>query len=247
MQNTGIIISINVHEKPHFLLRQLDNIKQHMMGDYFVILNCNQYMFDELRNISLPANVIINPDIINKHTMSGLLAKGIYSNMKLSLERFSFQYFIVLSSRNFFYNKLSVSRLDEKQPICDNIDVYFSEETSKSKSYIGWWWGEFTQTLLAKHYLAANLPLVGTEHEGLCFHYHVCKNIHTFFEKNIGIAENVFDFNCCTEEFALQTIATNEIDPSNRYYKFMLLGHGVNTHLNPPSDPNLFLYKTFRN
>lgn len=44
-------MSINVHEKPDFLMRQLENIKSFVTSEFVIILNCNDYMFNEVKNI----------------------------------------------------------------------------------------------------------------------------------------------------------------------------------------------------
>jgi hypothetical protein len=52
---TDFIISINVHENVNFLLKQIDNIKNYV-NNYYIILNCNQFMYNALKNIILPYN-----------------------------------------------------------------------------------------------------------------------------------------------------------------------------------------------
>ena len=93
------VISINVHEKPDFLKRQLDNIKENVSCKYAVVLNCNDFMFEECGKIELPDNVYIHPEPLNKNTFHGSLMHGIYNNMVFSLHHFQFDFFIVASSR----------------------------------------------------------------------------------------------------------------------------------------------------
>ena len=102
------VISINVHEKPNFLIKQLENIKEYIEGKYSVILNCNEYMYNELKDKNiLDDNVIIHPEFIHKERYTGKLFQGIYSNLKYILEHnIIFSYFVVLSSRNLFYCKI---------------------------------------------------------------------------------------------------------------------------------------------
>ena len=63
-----IILSINVHEKFNFLLKQLDNISKNVHCNYAIILNCNDFMYEECKKNSLPDNVYIHPKILNKKT-----------------------------------------------------------------------------------------------------------------------------------------------------------------------------------
>ena len=242
---TDFIISINIHEKVIFLLKQLDNIKNYV-NNYYIILNCNQFMYNELKNIILPHNVIVNSEIIEKATYHGTLTKGIYSNMLYADEKFDFLYFIVLSSRNLFYNKLNIDFLNLRQPICNNINKFYENEYTKQLQYYTWHWPLFLKTELAKYYISKNLHLKDSPHEGLVFHINVIYNIINFLEKNIIIKNDLFNFSHCVEEFSLQTIATNEINPNNNYHGFIYIGHGTDTQLNIPCDPNLFVYKTIR-
>lgn len=242
-----IIISINVHEKPHFLMKQLDNISVFLNINYYVILNCNDYMYNELKQIELPDNIIINEEIINKNTFSGTLTKGIYSNMLYALENFKFKHFVILSSRNLFYNTLDLNILDNRQKIFSDI----SEITKREKisvDYIDWHWETFIKTEIMQYYLKQELDLISSCHEGLVFHFHVCENIVGFIDNPIhkSIKEDLFSFPYCVEEFALQSIATYEINPENLYYGFTIISRGSMTDYEIPSEPNLFLYKTIR-
>ena len=45
-----IIISINVHENVNFLFKQLNNIEEYVKIPYAVILNCNNYMYENLKD-----------------------------------------------------------------------------------------------------------------------------------------------------------------------------------------------------
>ena len=65
-------------------------------------------MYNELKNITLPCNVIVNPETMEKERFHGTLTAGIYSNMIYAHKKFEFLYLIVLSSRNLFYNKLNI-------------------------------------------------------------------------------------------------------------------------------------------
>jgi len=248
--NTEIILSINVHEMVHFLLKQIDNIKEYLLEDYYIILNCNDYMFNELKNIELPKNILINNEVINKKTYTGKLTEGIYSNMKYAFDKFNFKYFIILSSRNLFYNKLNIDILNKKQKIFLDSNDYenyiLSNKNKNSESYNNWHWPSFTKTILAQHYLNKNLNLYGSCHEGLVFHYYVCENIISFLEKKEDYKKDLFNFNHVVEEFSLQTISMNEINTENLYYGFTTINRTVETDYIVPTDPEWFIYKTIR-
>lgn len=244
---TSLVLSINVHENVNFLLRQLNNFKEYIVDDYQVVLSCNNYMYNVLKDIILPGNVIINPEVIDKQRFHGSLTHGMYSNMKHSYENFDFLYFVILSSRNLFYNKLTISHLDSKQLICDNVDNFYQErhETDYSR-YHGWWWPKFLTTSLYKYFMSKNMKLSKSAHEGLVFHSNVCKNILLFLEENNDIRSDLFASNYCVEEFSLQTIASNLINLDDKYHGFVYIGHGCGTQKIIPSNPKLFVYKTIR-
>ena len=44
-----ITVSINVYKSIKTLQKQLENIKTHLQMPYVVILNCNKFMYDELK------------------------------------------------------------------------------------------------------------------------------------------------------------------------------------------------------
>jgi hypothetical protein len=229
-------------------MRQLNNIKDYVVEDYQVVLSCNHYMYNVLKDTILPDNVIINPEVIDKQRFHGSLTQGMYSNMKHSYGKFDFLYFVILSSRNLFYNKLTISHLDSKQLICDNVDNFYKDrhETDYSR-YHGWHWPSHLTTSLSNYFVSRNMKLCSCAHEGLVFHSNVCKNILLFLDENNDIRSNLFVHNHAVEEFSLSTIASNLINHENKYHGFIYIGHGCATQDTIPTDPNLFVYKTYRN
>jgi hypothetical protein len=129
-KNYELVISINVFQKPLFLLKQLENIKTFVEAEYCVILNCNDLMFHELQKMEFPSNIFINPIIINKKRFHGSLTLGIISNMSFALENMIFKYFIVISGRTMFYKKMSLENLDVLQKKWSNLDEYFFQQKS---------------------------------------------------------------------------------------------------------------------
>ena len=126
MYNT-IVFSINVFEGKkekgrwgnhklnyYYLKEQILNIKYNTTDftEVYVILNCNDQLFDRLQNEPLyddKIKIIVNPEIINKKRFTGTLSHGIFSNLKYIVEnKINFDYFIVISSRNVFKTKISM-------------------------------------------------------------------------------------------------------------------------------------------
>jgi hypothetical protein len=237
-QNVPLVMSINVHEKPQFLMKQLENIKSFVTDDFVIILNCNDYINNELKNFSLPHYVHINPDIINKQAWTGLITKGIYSNMQYALKNFNFMYFIILSSRNIFYNKMS----------CNDLVNSTVVHHARTKDLSDWHWPDFIKTKLAQYYLNKSIELHGCEHEGLVFTKNVCETIQNMLEKNIELREDLFKVRgSCVEEFALQTIATNEGNYQNgEFGRINICCGGAETPATVPTDPTMFIYKILR-
>ena len=229
---TDVILSINVHEKPDFLRKQLENIRMFMKCRYKVILNCNPYMYKEVFSSDLDA--LLNPTILIKDRFTGALSHGIYSNMQYALENFRFKYFIVLSSRNLFYQELTLAILENKQKTPVKLSI---------PDYERWHWPKLIHSELAKHYLSRGKHLISSCHEGLVFHYVVCQNIHRFFEEQPYLRMDTFMFPHCMEEFALQTISIHE---SSEIYGFFTINRTCETDMYVPTDPEWYVYKTIR-
>jgi hypothetical protein len=93
-------------------------------------------------------------------------------------------------------------------------------------------WPKLRETAIAKYYLARGYKLHKSAHEGMCFSANVVRNILAFFQKHPRIRDNTFNYKYFLEEFALQTIATNEVGPDLEY-GFLKLGHGVSDNYDP--------------
>lgn len=48
MKKVDVIISINVHEKINFLIKQITNIEKYVLLDYIIIINANKKMYHEI-------------------------------------------------------------------------------------------------------------------------------------------------------------------------------------------------------
>jgi hypothetical protein len=224
-----LIISINVHENPDYLLNQIENINQYVSLTKKIILNCNDFMFNKLKNNKIK-NVVLNPVPLNKQRGHGSLTHGIVSNMCYALTNYNFDYFLVMSSREFFYRELN----SEKQ-ILDN------PHEEKSKDYLenGWHWTSFKNTKLYQYLKINNLYYSYSAHEGMCYNKNSCEYINNFLKINNEIAKDLFNFNLCVEEFSIQSICSNY---DNYYY----LGNGCHTKSIDQCDSQKFTHKRNR-
>ena len=236
-----IIFSINVHEKKDFLIKQIQNIEDNVLLNYMIIINPNKYMYNEISNcqfIKSKDNIILNKNYLEKKRFHGSLTKGIYLNMKYAINNYEFKYFIILSSRNMFYNKLTNKNYNSLVKITDGV-------TYGKMNVNSWHWPSFLKTELSKYIIKNNLLLSRCFHEGLTFDYKSCKDIIRFLNNNYNIKINLFNWNHCVEEFALQTISINL---TGYYYQIgNYVHHGQDDSKNVQNLPkNRFVYKTIR-
>jgi hypothetical protein len=204
-QRYDIVISINVHHRPMFLLEQLSNINKYVKLNNLVILNCNHKMGIELQRFDLGPNVVVNPEYIDKKRYHGSITRGIVSNMKFALQNYMFDYFVIMSLRCRLYREINNSFY---------VDV--KSEVNKNKHYNydlrSWHWPKFVNSLLYQECVRRNWS----------FDYKSCEFLLSFLESNIHIMTDIFNFNWCVEEFALQSICSNFSD-------FFDLGNGCYT------------------
>ena len=125
-----LIVSINVHELPTFILHQLAHIRLQLPCAHRIVLNCNDEMFAALRahlppeaysyenssssvsaEGSVYSAVVVHPQPLNKKRFHGSLLEGIMRNMEFALRRFEFEQFLVLSSRSWFRRPLTLEEL----------------------------------------------------------------------------------------------------------------------------------------
>ena len=204
-------------------------------------------MFKEIKEcpeIISMNNVILYPEFLNKRRWHGSLTKGIYLNMCYAVQHFDFRYFIVLSSKNLFYNNLSE----------DKLDTLVKNEPGSLFSHLRrrWWhWPSLTQTELAKYLIDNDLYFSSSSHEGLGLTYNACQKSIQFLQDNPDIRENAFNWEKCVEEFVFQSLSLNF---DGQYF---VLGNGSGTKLHPSdywvnTEPienlpkNKFLYKAYR-
>ena len=200
-----IIVSINVHENLSFLEKQIENIKTHLLLPHKIILNCSVAFHKELQERKAfirNENVILNPEPLNKKRYHGSILQGIYSNLKGARKNYSFDYFLVLSSRTFFYRDFKISDIQQLPKRESFKTIKNIKKSKKMKRF-----SSFLQTKLAQH-IKKNQPerFVACAHEGLFFDSQNCDTICDFLENNKKIREELFQWKWCIEEFALQTI-----------------------------------------
>lgn len=236
---TDIVFSINVHEKINFLIKQINNIETYVLLNFIIIINANNYMYNKISNsdfFKTKNNIILNKNYLNKKRFHGSLTKGIFLNMDYSIKNYHFKYFIILSSRNLFYNYLNDKNINNLVKI-NNKYIYKHKELPKKT----WHWHSFLKTQLGKYIIENDLFFTFSAHEGLTFDNSACKNIISFLNNHENIRENLFNWKHCVEEFALQSICINL---SHDFYD---IGTGEKTKNNIDELPNdKFIYKTIR-
>ena len=200
-----LVISINVFEKPEFLLKQLHNIQKYVKIKYVVILNCNEYMLKTLPKYKLKSNIFLNPVFIEKRRFHGSLLEGILSNIRYSVSNFEFNYFLILSSRTVFHNYI----YDESEFIKHSKQIRKPVRLYENEELIGQSNRKWKYTKLFEYVRKKGLFFASSQHEGLCFNYETCLKLLYFLEINPYILDNLVTFKYCVEEFGLQTICTN--------------------------------------
>lgn len=230
----NIVISINVHEKPDYLMDQLDNINEYVKFQKFIIiLNCNDFMHHQLiskREELSAKNTIINPFPLNKRRFHGSLTQGIISNMKYALENFDFDFFLVMSSREFFYQKLH-----DYEQILENATECYGKNYNTNE----WHWPRMKNTKLFQYIVNNNLYFSCSAHEGLCLDVECCVNVNKFLIEHPDIESDLYNFNHCVEEFAIQSICDN-------YGRYYYIGNGVENTSPDKANKKKFTLKTPR-
>jgi len=249
LSSYDICFSINVHEKFDFLSKQLENIREYVDCNYCVVLNCNKYMYDECTNnrSKLPDNIFINDKVIEKKTFHGSLTEGMYENMVYALNHMTFDYFIIMSSRNMFSNKMTLHDVETLHPLYElndngmkKIQVEQDSTIEKVKTTnTGWHWGSFLETKLAKEVVDNKSNLYGSAHEGLMFTFIACNKIVSYLKQKEETRMNLFQSNSPVEEFGLQTLAVMLNEP------FYYIGNGCCSNDKPPTNIPESTYKKF--
>jgi hypothetical protein len=256
---TILVISINVHELTQYVLKQIENIKTYVECDHVIIFNCNEHMYRKLKQMSLPQNIILNPDVINKAWQHGSLFQGIISNMKYALTTIKYSYFMTLSSRNMFYAPMDINHLAAAKFLCANIADFIKNQKARPLKRAPYpsYHEHLQNTLFTKYYINQNLNIKFQLHEGTVYTYNVTANIINFLSDKPKMFTQLINTFSAVEEYATPTIAFYTINPNNmeynsvRYGRYALRGHGeIPNKANPNNfvntDKKNFLYKAFR-
>ena len=141
---------------------------------------------DIIFSVNVHENIVLNAVCLDKDRFHGSLTKGIYLNMKYAINKYKFKYFIILSSRNLFYNKLNHKNY--------NSLVKISGGKKYEKLNINnWHWSSFLQTKLSKFIIKENLFFSSGAHEGLTFDYISCEYIIKFLDNFNDIKTDLFN------------------------------------------------------
>lgn len=205
------IISINLHDDAYFE-DQLENIKNHLKFDYKIILNCNNKMYDLLKNKKYE-NVLINPKTIEKKRFHGSLFQGIFENLKFVESITEYDYFLVLSARSFFFKKLDSETINSFYDHAKcygsfNIDYYPKTEQD---------WKEWPPKMWENHinsdfysFLQKNkFNFQKGMHEGLLLTKKNGEDIISFFDKNEDLYKSVINTFNPMEEVVIQSLLFN--------------------------------------
>jgi len=208
--DANVYILINVHENVPFLYKQLQNIETHFHCKWTLILNCNKYMFNQLKDTEL--SIYCLPWSSEKSRFHGSLLHGIFQSMAYLHKNVSkFDYVLVLSSRNFFrrvINMYDLRKIEAKQKRMHTLNTkltrwkgnkFYKLNTEKENE---WWWPYFSKTHFASKYEF----LVGGFHEGLLLNY---KTVG-FLIHELETQYDIFKENLPMEEFVIQTVCRNE-------------------------------------
>lgn len=208
-----MVVAINVFEDVVFLQRQLENIHQALVRvNYRVFLHCSVSFYNTIAKdplfVTHPRLHICSPPF-DKRRFHGSLLQGIMMCMLEARQRYVFDVFLILSSRTFFHRPLA---LEDAYTLPRNYG--FAPEANHFPT--DWWWPHFTSTKLC-HWvqLQPNLRLGMSMHEGLALPVQSVDYVLNFAEVHTDIFDDLFAYELCVEEMAIQTILSNAASEQN--------------------------------
>lgn len=85
----------------------------------------NEIKYSELITEAIAAklNIVLYPWYVEKIHNHDTLTMGIYLNLEYAVNNYIFEYFIVLLSRNLFYNKLHQGNYKDMPRICESTTI----------------------------------------------------------------------------------------------------------------------------
>ena len=217
-ERVSLVVLINVHELPSFVLLQLKHIRDNLRNiPHRIILNCNREMLVELRNT--PACELCHPTPIEKRRHHGSLLEGIMANVELAMRRWDLEHVLILSSRSWFRRPLSPDDIEagyasQSVPLGTRCaDLQYDKRTG-----LRWMDSEpevlltgvdifqpYRETKLAINLLTAGCALLHGPHEGLVLEQAACIRALEAFAGDVG--RDLYSTEAAVEEFALQSLA----------------------------------------
>ncbi len=240
MDYVDVVIAVNVHEDLQFVHRQIRNLQTHLQCSHVIIYHPNRRMGVSLSQcpfIASQPQVLIHPNRLEKRRFHGSLTQGIVENLQLALSRYKFSRFLVLSSRNLFYKPLKFP--SSVPDIFLDVDIHRSLPANRGLLSRMSEHPKLRGTLLGTRH--SNWKAVSLAHEGFMFDYAGAIGLDSFLSANIDVSNDLFQYEWCLEESALQTILYNQRHPI--YHIGVYTGHfGIRRRL--PSTK--YVYKTLR-
>ena len=108
---------------------------------------------------------------------------------------------------------LIVREIDLINDIIKNNYKFQNSYTYDNLDKNTWYWTDIKKTLLFKYLKDNNKKFTKICSEGLTLNYNSCEKILNFMDKFPKIKDDIFNFNSCMEEFALQCITINHNEP----------------------------------
>jgi hypothetical protein len=227
-ERTQIVVSINIHEFPSFVLSHLQHVEVSLAAlGHRIILNCNDEMLAALH--STPAAPLCHPVPLNKRRHHGSLLQGIVRNTETALRRYHFDHLLVLSSRSWFRRPVSFEELASAGPrppssvsCCDlrygkERGLYWIDSSEEHevveladgrKAKVSFdVFEHYRGTELAKELAQAGHMLLHAPHEGLVLERAACLDVVQVLSETSSVGRNLYSTEAAVEEFALQSLA----------------------------------------
>lgn len=230
-EKVTLVVVINVHELPSFILLHLRHIRAHLPPvSYRILLNCNAEMLAALRRTD--AAELCHPAPLEKRRHHGSLLHGIVSNFELALQRWDAELFLVLSSRSWFRRRLTLDelwtsdarsgmppdkpcdlRLDKAKGLhwaeaCDETEL----KTLADGRVVAVTYPDplstYRGSLLAQELEGGGHHLVHAPHEGLLLEREAVSYALSALAGPVGA--ELFAFEAAVEEMALQSLARSK-------------------------------------
>jgi hypothetical protein len=144
--NYDIIYSYTCHEEPEGLLDTLDNLFYfNKSNKIFVILHCNDFMYENLPPLleknKNKDNIKINNIHYNKELYNYSIFQSHIDNFEYCFKNnITSKYFIILASNCIFKKEITINDIDELYKILPTFD-FPDKENQRYTSHVNWHWG----------------------------------------------------------------------------------------------------------